>query len=330
VILAPGNNQDHKTVVIVGVQRGGTSMVAGVVRELGVNLGNNLGNNHEDPEFLTKDISKIREVIARRNERHEIWGWKMPHSSEYLVDLLPDIRNPHVIVVFRNLLAMAESQLKRSETDFAKAFQFSWSRLNQVASIVGKLSCPLMLVNYEQAISKPEAFIDELCLFLGVSPAAEARTRAEEMINPERGYRRLSSEDWRHTVFKLENFDLAGFDQAAPKRRDINIARVDGRLQRTSDRAIVEFSGLSTSKLVLTMVRDSDPTFARIAVDVGKGYSANMADNISLYRGGNAVVIEAENIRGVHIYPQFDGIWSNTRRFDLYVPTDEAMRSQSS
>lgn len=327
MIVTPGKNQDQKTVVIVGVQRGGTSMVAGVVRELGINLGRNLGNNHEDPEFLSKDIEKIREVIAKRNENNEVWGWKMPHSSEYLADLLPDIRNPHVIIVFRNLLAMAESQLKRSETDFAKAFQFSWTRLNQVASIVGKLSCPLMLVNYEQAISKPDAFIDELTLFLGISPTLDARTRAEDMINPERGYRRLSSEDWRHTVFKLENFDLTAFDQVSTKRRDINIARVDGRLQRTSDRALIEFAGLSTNRLVLTMVRDADPTFARIAVDVGKGYSSNMADNISLYRGGNAIVIEAENITGLHIYPQFDGIWSNTRHFGLYVPSTEATSS---
>lgn len=311
--------------MIVGVQRGGTSMVAGVVRELGVNLGNNLGNNHEDPEFLTKDISKLHEVISRRNASHDIWGWKMPHSSEYIADLVPDLRNPHVVIVFRNLLAMAESQLKRSETDFAKAFQFSANRLAQVASIVNKLSCPLMLVNYEQATSKPHAFIDELCAFLDLTPTEEALVRAERMIDPEAGYRRLSSEEWRYTVFKLENFDLSALTQPPAKRRDINIARVDGRLQRSGDRPIVEFSGLSARKVILTLVRDADPTNIRVAVDVGNGYSANMADNISLYRGGNAIVIEAESIRGLHIYPQFDGIWSNTRHFGLYVPTGEAI-----
>lgn len=323
MIVTPGNSQE-KTVVIVGVQRGGTSMVAGVVRELGVNLGNNLGNNHEDPEFLTKDILKLHEVISRRNASHDIWGWKMPHSSEYIADLVPDLRNPHVIVVFRNLLAMAESQMKRSETIFERAFQFSVNRLTQVASIVNQLECPLMLVNYEQATSKPHAFIDELCTFLDLSPTEEELGRAERMIDPEAGYRRLSSEEWRHTVFKLENFDLSALTQPPAKRRDINIARVDGRLQRSGDRPIVEFSGLSARKVVLTLVRDADPTNIRVAVDVGNGYSANMADNISLYRGGNAIVIEAENIRGLHIYPQFDGIWSNTRHFGLYVPTGEA------
>lgn len=319
MILTPGNNQNQKTVVIVGVQRGGTSMVAGVVRELGINLGKNLGNNHEDPEFLTKDLSKIREVIGRRNANYDVWGWKMPHSSEYISELLPDLRNPHVVIVFRNLLAMAESQLKRSETDFAKAFQFSLNRLGQVGSVVNRLSCPLMLVNYEQATAKPHAFIDELCAFLNLSPSEEARGRAERMIDPEIGYRRLSSEEWRNTVVKLENFDLSTFTEAQPKRRDINLARADGRLQRAGDRPIVEFSGLVANKYVLTLIRDSEPTNIRVAVDVGNGYSANMADNISLYRGGNALVIEAEQIRGLHIYPQFDGIWSNIRQLRVFV-----------
>ncbi len=320
MIVIPGNDLAEKTVIVVGVQRGGTSMVAGVVRELGINLGDNLGNNHEDPEFLSKDLDVIRATIARKNAARDVWGWKMPHSSEYLLELLPDVRNPHVIIVFRNLLAMAESQMKRSETIFERAFRFSLNRLNQVGSIVNEINAPLMLVNYESAIGKPGAFIDELVSFLRLAPDADARGRAERMVDPQTGYQRLSSESWRHTVTKAENFDFTEFHKPDVKRRDINLTRSEGRLQRTSDRALVEFSGLSAKKIVLSIVRDTDPTSVRVALDVGKGYSANMADTISLYRGGNAITIEAENIRGLHIYPQFDGIWSNTRMFTIWEP----------
>jgi len=295
-------------------------MVAGVVRELGINLGDNLGNNHEDPEFLSKDLNVIRKAVARRNGQRAVWGWKMPHSSEYLPELAPELRNPHVIIVFRNLLAMAESQMKRSAANFQNAFQFSLNRLNQVASTVGLFECPVMLVDYEKATRKPSAFIDEVSSFLNISPDAEARERAERMVDPETGYRRLSAETWQHTLVKAEHFDFSGFRQVHVKRRDINIVRENGRLQRTADRAIIEFSGISSKKIVLTMVRDSDPTFVRVAVDVGKGYSANMADKVSLYRGGNAITIEAENIRGIHIYPQFDGVVSNTQLFTVWVP----------
>jgi hypothetical protein len=319
VILKPGTDTKEKTVVIVGVQRGGTSMVAGVARELGINLGKNLGNNHEDPEFLSKDLEKIRSVIASRNEKFDVWGWKMPHSSEYLLELLADVRNPFVIVVIRNLLAMAESQMKRSEAKFENAFKFSFSRLVQVASIIPELTCPTLLVNYEEATAKPKKLVDEMSSFLFLNPTAEQTARAIDMINPEVGYRRLSAETWRHSVSKADMFDSGALVETSGHRRDVNLTREDGRLQRTQDRAFIEFSGLSAKKLVLTMVRDSDPTFVRIAVDVGNGYSSNMAEKISLFRGANAITIEAERIAGIHIYPQFDGIWSNTKLFRIYT-----------
>ena len=40
---------------MLGVERGGTSMVAGVVRAMGINLGDHAGRNHEDPNFLKDD-----------------------------------------------------------------------------------------------------------------------------------------------------------------------------------------------------------------------------------------------------------------------------------
>jgi hypothetical protein len=319
VILKPGTDTNQKTVVIVGVQRGGTSMVAGVARELGVNLGKNLGNNHEDPEFLSKDLDKIRSVINTRNQAFDTWGWKMPHSSEYLLELLADIRNPFVIVVIRNLLAMAESQMKRSEAKFENAFKFSHNRLTQVASIIPELTCPTLLVNYEEAVSTPKKFVDEISSFLFLNPTAEQTTRALDMINPEVGYRRLSAETWRHSVSKADGFQAGSLVEASAQRRDVNLTREEGRLQRTQDRAFVEFSGLATKKLVLTMVRETDPTFVRIAVDVGSGYSSNMSEKVSLFRGNNAITIEAERIAGIHIYPQFDGIWSNTKLFRVYT-----------
>lgn len=319
MIVSPGTNTKEKTVVIVGVQRGGTSMAAGVARELGVNLGKNLGNNHEDPEFLSKDLDKLREVIASRNQNFDVWGWKMPHSSEYLLELLDDVRNPFVIVVIRNLLAMAESQMKRSEAKFENAFKFSLSRLVQVSSLIPDLTCPTLLVNYEDAISNPKKFVDEMSSFLFLNPTAEQTTRAIDMINPDVGYRRLSAETWRHSVSKGDGFHPGSLVEASAKRRDVNLTREEGRLQRTQDRAFIEFSGLATKKLVLTMVRDADPTFVRIAVDVGNGYSSNMAEKVSLFRGNNAITIEAERIAGIHIYPQFDGIWSNTKLFRIFV-----------
>ncbi len=317
MIITSGNDAAQKTVVIVGVQRGGTSMVAGAVRELGVNLGKNLGNNHEDPLFLPKDIEAIRTVVAKRNAEFDVWGWKMPHTSEYLAKLAPELRNPFVIVVFRNLLAMAESQMKRSETIFETAFRFSLNRLIQVSSLVPELQCPMMLVNYEKAVAKPRQFVDELNEFLHLNADPSAQERAIEMINPEVGYRRLSAERWRHSVAKAEAFDRELVEYAAT-RKDHNILRVEGRIQKTAENGFVEFSGLEAKRVFLTMTRDGNPDFVRVIVDVGKGFSGSMAEKVSLYRGGNVITVEAERICGIRVRPEFDGIWSNTRLFRIH------------
>ncbi|WP_163266359.1 hypothetical protein [Chelativorans alearense] len=293
-------------------------MVAGVVRELGINLGNNLGNNHEDPEFLPHDIDAVRSVVAKRNDMHDVWGWKMPHSSVYLKELLPDLRNPRVIVVFRNVIAIAESQMKRSDAHFDRAFMFSFNRLIQVGKMLQELDCPLVVVNYEKATREPRRFVDELASFLHIEPEESASQRAVEMINPEVGYRRVSHEDWRHSVAKAEQVDKAALTELRPKRRNVNISTVEGRLEKTNEGAFVEFSEVDGARFHLGLVRDNDPDFVRISVDVGAGYSSNMTERVSLFRGGNIITVEATRIKGIRIYPQFDGPWSNTKLFRVY------------
>ena len=319
MILRHGADSRQKTVVIVGVQRGGTSMVAGVVRELGVNLGYNLGNNHEDPEFLPKDLSAIRAVVARRNSQFDVWGWKMPHSYEYLARLAPALRNPFVIIVFRNLLATAESLVRRSGLQFERAFDISLSRTAQIASLVQTLACPLMLVDYDKATAKPEQFVQEISSFLHLPHDEGARARAIEMINPEIGYRRLSAERWRHAVNKADLFNGTVLNAVDVRRQDFNITRVEGRLRKTHNNAFIQFTGLDGSRFWLAMNRDSEPDYVMIAVDVGRGYSHNMTEKVSLFCGKNYVSVEAVSIHGIRIYPQFNGIWSNTKLFQIFA-----------
>ena len=55
----------HKRTYIVSViERGGTSMVAGICRALGVDLGDHAGLNHEDPAFLRDDI----DLLEKKNK----------------------------------------------------------------------------------------------------------------------------------------------------------------------------------------------------------------------------------------------------------------------
>ena len=80
VLNPPRRIPVRRTLVVLGVERGGTSMVAGVLRALGVPMGDRAGLNHEDPAFLKDDPDKLRRAIRTRNKQHDMWGFKVPKA----------------------------------------------------------------------------------------------------------------------------------------------------------------------------------------------------------------------------------------------------------
>ncbi len=323
MIVNKGNGELQKTFVIVGVQRGGTSMVAGVLRELGVNLGSNLGGNHEDPEFLSMDTKKILEVADKRNEQLDVWGWKMPHSSEYIVDIQDKLRNLHTIVVFRNLLAMTESQMKHSTTTFSNAFKFSADRLNQVSQIVPGISGPLMLVDYDSALKKPTVFVNELIDFSNITPSKKEHDKALDLIDPQKGYQRVSSENWSFTVSKGKAIVGAKIADIISKRRMLNLFPESNVLKRSEEHAFIEFGfedDVSLEIVNLDMTRVGRTDSVKIIVDVGNGFSRNMQEKVHLYMGKNRIQIKMQGIKGIRVYPEFEGIVSNVYLISINRP----------
>lgn len=97
-------HERHKTVVVCGIERGGTSMVALCLDALGISMGANLGSTGEDPDLIRlrhehsidgSDYNKgrIRSFINHRNTDNSIWGLKIPNvfADGYIFEYL---RNP--------------------------------------------------------------------------------------------------------------------------------------------------------------------------------------------------------------------------------------------
>lgn len=191
--IGEANHADPKTIVILGVARGGTSMVAGAAREMGIDLGSHLGENHEDKRFIEKNLKSVRARIAARNEEAETWGWKMPHSLEYIEKIEGELRNPHIVLVWRNTLASAISQVNRSNADIQVALDFSAGRLMEMVQKVKLLNSPTLMINYEAAIQDKEEFLKVYSEFLGVELTDEMQDRCLKFIDPAVGYQQVSS-----------------------------------------------------------------------------------------------------------------------------------------
>jgi len=150
----------EKTVVVLGMHRSGTSLIAGILEKLGVNMGKQqvgvhwsnplghfenidfvkmddkilekAGGSWDDPPEsakileLKKDQKLMKEIkeVVRRNE-DVIWGWKVPTTSLTIELYLPFLTNPHFVVCYRDPEAIARSLKKRDGMDREKALQLT-------------------------------------------------------------------------------------------------------------------------------------------------------------------------------------------------------------
>jgi hypothetical protein len=169
---------EARTYPIFGVPRGGTSMIAGVARLCGLNLGDDLPNTHEDfdfnVDFLKRDglepIPAIKAAVERRNAAHSIWGWKYPRSIGFLDQIRPGLRDPRLILVLRDPVASAGRGVRRSKQNPLEVVRDHLKLQARNVELVSRWEVPALLVSYERAIDRPVELAQQVAAFLGMPP----------------------------------------------------------------------------------------------------------------------------------------------------------------
>jgi len=205
----PRLERKQRTYVVVGNGRGGTSMVAGLIAALGsvpilgtngdslnyedheiVNLAQGLDVN-QNPLNLSQDelAARMLDVISRRNAASDVWGWKDPSADLYLESIVDKLRNPHVILVSRDLGAVAGAHTVLSGMDAAEAFTQASARLGRYWNMVQRLRLPTLLVSYERGKHRPQELLTALGAFTGTKVSNEARRVAASFVSSTGGYR---------------------------------------------------------------------------------------------------------------------------------------------
>lgn len=181
----------ERTYVTFGVERGGTSLVAGVLRALGLYLGEIPEGNNEDKSFHNKPLGQMRATINQRNAEHDVWGWKYPTAVNYLPVLSRSLRNPFFIIVFRDTVATALSRAQWDGEFIRRSGRMSLheTNANTNANMGFAMATrrPCMLISNEKAASNTSALIDELADFLFVErPDEDLRRRILAYTEPGR------------------------------------------------------------------------------------------------------------------------------------------------
>ena len=182
-----------RTVVVLGVERGGTSMAAGVVRALGINMGQRAGLNHEDPLFLTDETERLKNRIKMRNNQEDVWGFKVPKASMMLDFYEKHLRNPFYVVVYRNPVAIVDSWLQRgAENNPLGVMDRILAYQNAIFEMMKRTRAPILMLNYERALQNDSTraqAVADVAEFVGIDLTDDLLARAMGMMTGDgRGY----------------------------------------------------------------------------------------------------------------------------------------------
>jgi hypothetical protein len=162
-------------------------VVAGLLHRFGIFMGDNLGHQYEDPKFKTIEPEKLARTIAERNKEYQVWGWKLPNTIYYFSKIEHMLRNPHLVVVYRDPLSIAMSSATYDERVLnQRLLDIPIRHYQKMHQVIGNTTYPRLVCSYEGLLQEPTLFVGTLAKFCGVElfPLEDCRS----FINPEKGY----------------------------------------------------------------------------------------------------------------------------------------------
>jgi hypothetical protein len=214
---------NEKTVVVLGRDRGGTSVVAGILDVIGVDMSAdsnptpfNPHGAYEDLDFniINEEIIKtaggdsiynlptyediigtkslfeerIQKLFEKKSKAH-IWGWKKPSTSLLIELYLPYLNNPHMVVVFRNILGNAKSMVNftrhKEKISIHKAMTNAIFTYQMILDFLDRHpELPVLFIAFEDIIQDPVKESQKIAEFVGLDLNEDKIKKICEFIIP--------------------------------------------------------------------------------------------------------------------------------------------------
>ena len=185
---------EEASVLVTGLGRSGTTMVSRVLSALGLFMGERVSRGtNEDKDFRniikSGSLGKFKKLCRERDERHQRWGFKYPAARHNLGALVGAMRAPRVIVTSRDPLATAIRAAGATDAEVLPTFDQALRRTIRLLASVQELECPVLLLSYEKALTRPRDCTSALASFCGIDADEETIAAAAAMIrNGDRVY----------------------------------------------------------------------------------------------------------------------------------------------
>lgn len=174
---------------ILSLPRTGSSLLAGMLHDNGVSMGNdfkeadehNPSGYYEDRELVrllqSRNPELLRNYIERRSREEDVWGMKEAELCIQLAEVEDAFTDLKVINLTRPLLDSMRSLEKiygRPSSRIAKLSRQKKQTLKQIEA-------PVLDVEFYELVSEPELTYQKICDFLEIEP----NWPVIERINPD-------------------------------------------------------------------------------------------------------------------------------------------------
>jgi hypothetical protein len=195
-LRVPGEEPELRTgpitVIVSGVGRSGTSMVAKLVDALGISMGKTDGLAvYEDQELNRAlyqfDYNLVRKLIRERDTAQQRWGFKFASLQNHIfAPQLEYFRNPRLIIVMRDVIATASRSFISDveQKGFDETLINVTKQTSDMVYFVINATYPTLLVSYEKFVGLPDKGIDAVANFCGITVTDEIRRKARHAIEP--------------------------------------------------------------------------------------------------------------------------------------------------
>lgn len=217
-----------KIIVILGMHRSGTSMIAGILNMLGIDMGKELiGKHWSNPlgHFENKKFLELNEKILRKaggvwnrppeeeqilaqvgifseeiknliqSNESKFWGWKDPRTSLTIELFLPYLDNPYFLVCHRDASAIARSLKRRDNMRLEQGIKLT-KIYNKRIERFFKMHNGLNRLDlfYEKITSNPKEGVEKIVDYLEIQPSEQVFQKALYLIVPREQMQKISKE----------------------------------------------------------------------------------------------------------------------------------------
>jgi len=181
-------SKKEKTLIVVGVARGGTSLVAGTLDKLGIFTGEMSREPvFEDVKLATKfenrDFKSVKKIIEEYN-LHDTWLFKRPSSINYLNEIDTLVRNPIYLIIFKDIFSVSNRNSISMKMDVVGGLRRAYSDYEKILNFIETSSPNAFLLSYEKIMSNKDFFIDTMIELTGNEASDNQKSDAHTFIEP--------------------------------------------------------------------------------------------------------------------------------------------------